>query len=204
MKVGTVPQEYFVIEYPNHEKNKQLVLDMVNSAEGQSQEDDWTKVSMTDLGINTNRLYFDRVIHEEFQALFENFHKWFSRENGVPDWQRVTYDFWYMQYEKGDYVKWHNHPLSTLSAVYFLDLKDNKDAVSFKTLDGSFHIPNVKEGDILIFPSLMVHSTMCVSEEGKTSINFNLKAGFDDAFAQEVKDSLEVRDRGDDYDVETI
>lgn len=204
LKIGQIQTAYHIIKYPNHEKNKELIVEMIRNADGNSVSDDWSKIKMTDLGINVQRSYFDKTIHSEFQALFENFIAFWNKEQGIPDWINMIYDFWYMDYDCGDYVKWHNHPLSSMSAIYYLHLPRQEDVISFKNWDGEYYIPKVEEGDILFFPSMQVHSALCTSEEGKISINFNLKAGFDDMYAQEVKSALEEAEKGEDITLETI
>lgn len=205
MKIGQIPVPYHVVKYPNHKKNKKALMELIGSAEGHSVKDTYNVLTMTDLGMACNRTYMDKILHEEFSQLFKNFTTWWNLEQGLPDWSQLTYDFWYIQYEQGDYVKWHNHPLSTMSAVYYVDLPETKDVISFKSFDGE-HVyrPEVKEGDVLFFPSTMPHSTICTSEKGKTSINFNLKAGFDDKYAQQVKNFQEDAEKKDDVTLETI
>jgi hypothetical protein len=204
LKIGQLPTAYHVIKYPNHEKNKDLILEMIKNADGHSVDDDWTKMKMTDLGINVQRTYFDKTIHDEFQNLFENFIEYWNKEQGCPNWINMIYDFWYCEYEKGDFVKWHTHPLSTMCAIYYLKLPDPQDVVSFKTWDGDYYIPKIEEGDILFFPSMQVHSALCTTDEGKVSINFNLKAGFDDVYAQEVKQVLDEQEKGENITIESI
>jgi hypothetical protein len=204
LKVGQLPTAYHVIKYPKHEENKDMIMHMISNADGHSIDDDWNKISMSDLGINVNRTWFDKTIHEDFQNMFTNFITYWNKHQGVPDWINMIYDFWYCQYEKGDYVKWHNHPLSSMCAIYYLHLPEPKDVISFKTFDGEYYIPKVEEGDVLFFPSNQVHSTICTSDKGKISVNFNLKAGFDDLYAQQTKKSLETLEQGEDETLETI
>lgn len=204
MKVGEIPQPYFVLPYENHEKRKADTIHLIKNAEGRSVDDAWTKVSMTDLGVNARRAYYDTDLEKDFNPMFEKFNEWMNDKIGAPHWQRTTHDLWYMEYEQGDWVKWHTHPLSTYSAVYFLHMPEPKDAISFRTFDKQHYIPKVKEGDIIFFNSMIPHSTICTSELGKISINFNIKAGFDDKYAESVRTQLEIVDKGEDATVEVI
>ena len=205
MKIGNIPVPYHIMPYPKHKENKKALMELINSAEGQSIDDSFNKLTMTDLGIACNRTYMDKILHQDFGRLFNNFTSWYNKEQGLPDWINLNYDFWFIQYEQGDYVKWHNHPLSTMSAIYYVDLPDPKDVISFKSFDGQ-HVyrPEMEEGDVIFFPSMMPHSTICTSDKGKVSINFNLKAGFDDKYAQQIKNFQEELEKKDDVTLETI
>ena len=205
MKIGNIPVPYHIMPYPKHKENKKALMELISSAEGQSIDDSFNKLTMTDLGISCNRTYMDKILHQDFGRLFNNFTSWYNKEQGLPDWINLNYDFWFIQYEQGDYVKWHNHPLSTMSAIYYVDIPEPKDVISFKSFDGE-HVyrPEMEEGDIIFFPSMMPHSTICTSEKGKVSINFNLKAGFDDKYAQQIKNFQEESEKKDDVTLETI
>ena len=87
---------------------------------------------------------------------------------------KVT-NFWFQQYSKGDFHGWHRHGFSSVSAVYFLELPDNK-GTEFKLPQSSeIYQPEVKEGDILIFPAFLVHrSPVNDTEKRKTIVAFNV------------------------------
>ena len=78
MKVGEIPQPYFVLPYENHEKRKRDTINLIKTAEGRSVEDAWTKVSMTDLGVNARRTYYDTDLEKDFNPMFEKFNEWMN------------------------------------------------------------------------------------------------------------------------------
>ena len=91
-----------------------------------------------------------------------------------PDNLRTYNQVWYQQYKKGDYHGWHRHPNNTFSNVYYVSLPKNSASTSFRYSGKEFEI-NVKEGQILTFPSYLEHcSKPNPSDQIKTVISFNL------------------------------
>ena len=67
---------------------------------------------------------------------------------------------WFHQYEEGDTLPWHSHGGYNYSMVYYLELPENRCKLQFlNVLDNSSEIKDidVKEGDLVIFPSSIVH-----------------------------------------------
>jgi len=83
-------------------------------------------------------------------------------------------NYWFQQYERGDYHKWHTHPKNILSNVYYVELPDQSSKTTFKVLDQEFTV-DIHEGDIITFPSCILHqSSPNLSNSRKTVISFNL------------------------------
>jgi hypothetical protein len=100
-------------------------------------------------------------------------------------------DLWWVLYDNGDYAENHHHGLFGISGVYFLELSDTnttnfviqnpypianfrpenrQDDLAYRI----FEATDVKEGDILLFPSSMQHYVNPVKTR-KISIAFNLE-----------------------------
>jgi hypothetical protein len=83
-------------------------------------------------------------------------------------------NIWFQQYKKNDYHDWHVHSDCLFSCVYYLDLDYNNSQTSFKINNKEFNY-NVKEGEILLFPSIVMHcSKPNKTDKIKTVIAFNL------------------------------
>lgn len=91
-------------------------------------------------------------------------------------------EIWYNIYEKGTYQEYHDHKGSNFSGVYFIDLNEENKTI-FKQEDLTaisnnkyylYDTKYVKEGDVIIFPSDLLH---CVEpcETDRITISFNLK-----------------------------
>ena len=82
-------------------------------------------------------------------------------------------DIWFHQYLEGDTYGWHVHT-HQFSGIYYLEFGKSSGKTqicspfSFKTKK-----INVKEGDIVIFPSHILHRALPNKSERKTVISFN-------------------------------
>lgn len=85
-------------------------------------------------------------------------------------------NIWYQQYNDNDYHGWHIHNTS-FSGVYFLELDENSSSTRFcvPTDFNPFQV-DAKEGDIILFPSHLFHTSPANRGNRKTSIAFNLRA----------------------------
>ena len=110
---------------------------------------------------------------EEFKDLLIQPVEYFAFETGMGFDVEVL-DPWVNKYQKGDFQELHNHPTVDLAVVVFLN--DGPDFGEFyfndigytqfnpawypilKKLDrGSIWIPDIKAGDVIVFPSHMMH-----------------------------------------------
>ena len=58
---------------------------------------------------------------------------------------------------KGDFI-WHNHQKCQWAGIYFVEVPDNKYTEFFDLHTQEIFQPNVREGDIIIFPSYLNHT----------------------------------------------
>jgi len=91
----------------------------------------------------------------------------------------TTYQLWFQQYQINDQHEWHTHG-HNFTGVYYLDFPKGApktQLVNPYTLKKISNMP-VKEGDILIFPSYVIHRAPKIKENiNKTIISFNLNIG---------------------------
>ena len=101
---------------------------------------------------------------DHFDEIKQNYGWWYK--------QKLA-NFWYQQYEHGDYHDWHLHPSVLFSSVYYLELPEGTSKTEFKTPQQTFSI-DIKEGEILTFPSFFFHrSAINKSTQRKTIIASN-------------------------------
>ena len=87
---------------------------------------------------------------------------------------------WFQQYYCKDFHGWHIHPNSNISISYFLELPDSKYSTEFiDTETNSIFQSNVEEGDVVIFPSHIIHRSPLITDSNvrKTTIAINLNLG---------------------------
>lgn len=170
----TVPPE-------QHARHKKVVLAAINKMiiEGGVDDDlgghvplDFTgfaDMGYTDYHIKDNR-YTDKrhwkqpileAIRPFIQHWAENFG---AREHDIQM-------MWFAQYKQGNQFKWHTHEGCNASAIYFLEAPTEEDVTEFFGID----MPELKEGDVACFPSMIPHRAMKKdSKKRKTVIGMNI------------------------------
>ena len=87
---------------------------------------------------------------------------------------------WFQQYEKNSFHEWHTHTQCQWSSVYYLEFpKGSPRTVFVNPINNTdtFDV-DTEEGDIITFPSFIVHSAPKVeSNKRKTIISFNSDIG---------------------------
>lgn len=94
---------------------------------------------------------------------------------------------WTQMYEKSDHMPVHNHGNQGYSAVLFVDFDPEHHVpttffapfVNFITGESLSFKPNVKEGTMIFFPSVLLHQALPnKSNKPRTIISFNLSPGY--------------------------
>jgi hypothetical protein len=91
-------------------------------------------------------------------------------------------EIWYQQYQKTAQHGWHTHT-SNLTNVYYLELPENcsKTQIVVPYDQDKIIELDVKEGDIVCFPSFVIHrATPNLSNSRKTIISFNTDLHYPD------------------------
>jgi len=92
----------------------------------------------------------------------------------------IPYEIWFQQYQTGDTHGWHSHG-HNFTAVYYLDLPANapKTQIINPYTQDNILTPEVGEGDVLMFPSYVIHRGPQITEKlNKTIISFNVVVMF--------------------------
>jgi ectoine hydroxylase-related dioxygenase (phytanoyl-CoA dioxygenase family) len=87
----------------------------------------------------------------------------------------LMHNMWFQQYNKNSHHTWHTHPSVQFSSVYYLELPDTNVSTEFKDIvNNNIFKVDVKEGDLLVFPSSLLHrSPKNKSNKRKSVISFN-------------------------------
>ena len=84
-------------------------------------------------------------------------------------------NYWFQQYETNSEHGWHFHWGCLYHVIYYLELPEGTPATLVRAPGGFEFTPNVKEGDILIMPSIFEHtSPVNTTDERKTIIAVNV------------------------------
>ena len=97
-----------------------------------------------------------------------------------PDITELDYQFnishmWYHQMEYPNCISWHNHyPGCHWSGLYFVKVPDQKYTEFLDPITQKVIRPDVKEGDMVLFPSWMLHKAPMIDSGIKTVIAWNM------------------------------
>jgi hypothetical protein len=171
IKTGDTPCSVFVSDVYEHSDLKYNILTDINKNAVFSVNDPGREIIYnTDFFINRQFNYFK---YSEFvSSVFERHNKALSNlleyEINI-----VMSEMWFQQYAPGNFHGWHRHNNCTFSNVYYVDLPATASKTTFKFLGREFDV-DVKEGQILTFPSFLCHcSKPNKSSNIKTVIAFN-------------------------------
>jgi hypothetical protein len=110
-----------------------------------------------------------KLIIKDLQFYFESCLKILNFEKVIIN------DIWFQQYRLNGTHGWHTHGFN-YTGVYYVDFKKNYAKTELiNPIDNKKIIINAEEGDIVIFPSFIIHrSALQKLNKTKTIISFNL------------------------------
>ena len=170
MKVIEQKAPFFVFDVSIHNEIKPSVVAAIESMGLYSLINEKQHIAHTDwhLGADTHRPYYGLVL----PAIQDVVSK-INNLLGYTDPLTIK-NYWFQKYSKDGYHNWHIHKNSVFNAVYYLSLPEGASKTSFKLFEEEFSV-DVKEGQILIFPSMYLHcSKLNMSDDSKLIISFNL------------------------------
>jgi len=80
---------------------------------------------------------------------------------------------WFQQYEEFGVHQWHNHAGTQFANVYFLELPDGEYVTEIQGLNKKLIKYSAKEGDVITFPSWLLHRSKPNGKGRKSVIAFN-------------------------------
>jgi len=174
---------YCVFSLDEHNDIKDTLLDEIQNTdseeiimnsnsysflEGSTERD---VVSAGDFFVDSPTQYMDTLVDKTsfIQQANDEFH-----DLGYDD--AKIFKWWFQQYRKNDTHSWHTHGKSNWAIVYYVELPEEAPPTLFLNLYNHEIIePGVSEGDVIIFPANMPHtSPPNKSNERKTIIAMNV------------------------------
>jgi hypothetical protein len=169
---------YSINKFKRHSSCKNLLLNLFEEQENESveiQEGYYTdNIHKLDWGQKSN---WNRKWVTIFKPLLSEHFIETSSELGFQD---IIFDaIWFQQYIKGGTHGWHIHN-SNFTGVYYVELNENSSKTQLVDpfTQSTIITPNVTEGDILIFPSSVIHRAPKINDDKrKTIVSFNITLG---------------------------
>jgi|TARA_R110000803_G_scaffold39396_1_gene85022 hypothetical protein len=173
---------------------KKELLELINKQESNflKQDDDY----FTD---NISRVDWDRkadTTRKWVNLVGPHLQKHFTEEVKKIGLSKVQiYELWFQQYYKGDTHGWHTHG-HNFTGVYYLEFGKNSprtqivEPLSLRIID-----VDVKQGDVIIFPSMFIHrAPPSKTRKRKTIISFNFNADYvEEGFLKKIKEHEDHR-----------
>ena len=160
----------------HHQNIKYRLLSLIQKSQGERIENDNDKITNSDYYLEGMD-----IPHYEYFNTFNAYavkDKFYDKLLDTYHVSRLDVGkVWFQQYDKNDSHNWHSHPGSNLSAIYCLEMKDKESSTEFID-QGKIIRTDAEEGDIIIFPSYMIHRAPKIqTSERKTTINFTINLG---------------------------
>lgn len=164
---------YIISKFEPHDRIKHEVLEAIDHEVTFNVKSDTTDIK-TDWGsyqMNKKKRYYSYIEKDLESHMKKTF-----IEAGYAD--TIIHNYWFQQYYKGGKHGWHTHLACQWTNVYYLEFPEGAPRTEFKNpIDGTSIFVDVEEGDILSFPSLILHRAPEVEHDlRKTIISFNSDA----------------------------
>jgi hypothetical protein len=161
-----------ISKFKSHNLVKDRILNIIKNDAGTAIHTERDNITKTDWGVHKDipKKYLDILFDPLSEHLKESY-----KTLDVTGF--YIHNFWYQQYLENSYHDWHNHDSCHYANVYFLEMEDASLGTEIKDpIDPNKIIKyNVQEGDILSFPSFLVHrSPNNIFKSRKTVISFNV------------------------------
>ena len=168
---------YLKEHFPELHQHKEQLLNLINQADYNTNTFnvqtktsaisrlDWNKASDF-----INRPWVNFVHH----LILAKFNSMLEKNLGLTG-VRLKH-LWFQQYIQNDSHQWHIHE-SNFTGVYYVELNDEENNKT-ELINGDTKLtPEVREGDICIFPAFIVHRCPLIqSTKRKTIISYNFDA----------------------------
>lgn len=168
---------YIIKKFNEHFRIKNSLLDMISNANFEP---------CIDQGCETNITKTDWNNAENFQRSWVQHLNQYLLDEVLEMYKECGYDgftlheIWFQQYLENSGHGWHTHS-SNFTSVYYLELPDKSPKTQLVSPFNQNTIieVDINEGDILIFPSFVLHrAPPNLSGKRKTIVSFNTNATY--------------------------
>jgi hypothetical protein len=168
---------YAVCKFKHHDQVKNLLLEQIKNAEYQTLIDPGcdTHISKTDWhdASNFKRSWVDCFVSYLKDPILEIY-------NNLGYDGYTIHELWFQQYNINSGHGWHTHS-SNFTNVYYLEMPSGAPKTKIVSPYNQTDIieVQVEEGDILVFPSFVIHKAPpnTISQQ-KTIISYNINATY--------------------------
>ena len=172
MNIAMIETPVLITSIENHLEIKNDILNGIDAMGTHNLIENKDKISNTDwhLPPSVNRSY-GQFFEPVFNKTLNNINEFFGYKKYEQKLSLKNY--WFQQYKKDDTHNWHIHNESLFSNVYYVELPNESAKTTFLIGNKEIEI-DVKEGDVLTFPSCFLHCSKPNGHGRKTVISFNI------------------------------
>jgi hypothetical protein len=167
-----------VKSFTSHNEIKNNLLSLIDNAEYKSPYAEIAEVNITKTDWHNSQQprewssYLNQILMPEMLEMY----------NGLGYDNFVLTEIWFQQYLKESEHGWHIHG-GNFTNVYYLELPEGTPKTQLVNPYNQKDIieVDVKEGDLLVFPSYVLHKApKNMSSNRKTIVSFNVEVGYSD------------------------
>lgn len=182
MKETLVTFPVIIKKFKQHEELKEKLLTAINK------QKEFKSLIVHDQ--NIERVDWDTSRFDKEREWYKILDKPLHRH--LQDWcTHLKYEYfeihemWFQQYIKGGKHSWHTHG-DNFANVYYLDLPQNSSQTEWiGPVTRNIHKFDVAEGDIITFPSWLIHrGPVNLSTQTKTIISWNMAVSISDLYGE--------------------
>jgi len=156
----------------NHSFIKDKLLDIFEKSKKSCFSDNIDQISHTDFyeNIDASKKEYMRIFNANADDFYDKFFNFYCLK------EVKIINVWFQQYKQKDVHEWHFHAETNISLVYYVELSNFEESTEFFDIENkqTFQL-KPKEGDIIVFPSYVLHrSPPIVSNTRKTIISCNI------------------------------
>ena len=175
MTIEIIPVNTQMVKFSfdRHKQVKKLLMKEINKVKENYLENDMdednARISYTDWGSGTD-------VDRKWYTMFKNdlYSQFLKAANVLGFRNFVAREVWFQSYKKNDLHTWHIHSCNYTGVYYLNHDKDCKTELYDPILKKKFFI-NAKEGDMVFFPSFIIHRSPRKSNtKNKTIISWNI------------------------------
>lgn len=180
MKKYQLDCAYIISKFKYHAELKDLLLEQIENAEYKTLINSAAEmnISKADWHISSD---FNRMWVKTIQSLLMEQMLEMYKELGYDG--LTVHELWFQQYQKNSQHGWHTHS-ANFTNVYYLELPNTAPKTQIVNPFTQIDIIeiSIEEGDILVFPSFVVHrAPLNTDANRKTIISYNTNAVYSES-----------------------
>lgn len=177
MKIFTIDAPCIIKKFASHKEHRDNAIEAIGFDMSKRRLTSKTMDILSDWDSNTKAKklywkYLEKDIHKHMDSVLV----------GDFGYDQVLFsNYWYQQYVKGGKHGWHVHTRTMFTSVYYLEYPEGSPQTEFmNTLTKETFAIDSEEGDILTFPSFIIHRAKENNTENrKTILSWHNEAVYD-------------------------